>query len=206
MRQPDGTDKPQCWANHLGDELMILGVRATDANRATALPERVFAIRPGQTRKTHGIQTGAGQPPERKFHECIYQRLPFPGSRSELERALLDWAEEDAGIEAFLKIGESRGADTGPDRHFFPHLLLQVKEDFYLVETRTRQPALSRLASAVTWCEHMNALILQRCGGERWHYALIGESLLHDWRPTGAALRALLAASRVQPSASLVWT
>jgi type III restriction enzyme len=39
--------------------------------------------------------------------------------------------------------------------------------------------------------------------GLPWHYALIGESIFHDWRQNGARLGELLAYSKVRTATTL---
>jgi len=39
-------------------------------------------------------------------------------------------------------------------------------------------------------------------GERRWHYALLGESIYHDWRQKGARLAELLQFSRARPASA----
>ena len=55
-----------------------------------------------------------------------------------------------------------------------------------------------KLKAATTWCGRINALDAAQRGERAWHYALIGESLFHDWRQKGARLGELLAFSRAR--------
>ncbi|MBB3102178.1 DEAD/DEAH box helicase family protein [Azomonas macrocytogenes] len=143
--------------------------------------------------------------------KCIYERLPFPTHSGGLERAFIEWAQADASIAAFCKISENRHdfvrlryvKEDGLPAFYFPDFLVRTAEAIYLVETKAQQqishPNVQRkLRAAVTWCERINGLELDQRGGLPWHYALLGESLFHDWRHKGAPLSQLLAFSRTR--------
>lgn len=149
--------------------------------------------------------------------KCIYERLAFPTRSGGLERAFIEWANTDASVEAFCKISENRHdfarlryvKDDGLPAFYFPDFAARTDDAIYLVETKAQQqvnhPNVQRkLRAATTWCERINALDPEQRGGRVWHYALVGESLFHDWRQKGARLSELLAFSRarVAPTAS----
>ena len=50
----------------------------------------------------------------------------------------------------------------------------------------------------MTWCERIDALPPELRGERAWHYALVGESLFHDWRQKGARMSELLSFSRAR--------
>jgi type III restriction enzyme len=147
--------------------------------------------------------------------KCIYERLPYPSRSGGLERAFIEWAQSDAGVEAFCKISESRHdfarlryvkAD-GLSAQYIPDFLVRTAEAIYLVETKAQEqvghPNVQRkLKAATTWCERINALDAELRGERQWHYALVGESLFHDWRSKGARLGELLAFSRARAVAT----
>jgi len=134
------------------------------------------------------------------------------GTRSGgLERAFIEWAQLDAGVEAFCKISENRHdfarlryiKDDGLPAFYIPDFLVRTADAIYLVETKAQQqvghPNVQRkLKAATTWCERINALEPEQRGNRTWHYALVGESLFHDWREKGARLGELLAFSRAR--------
>ena len=143
--------------------------------------------------------------------KCIYTRLPFATHSGGLERAFIEWAQTDASVEAFCKISENRHdfvrlryiKDDGMAAFYIPDFLVRTAEAIYLVETKAQEqvshPNVQRkLKAATTWCERINALDAgQRCERD-WHYALVGESLFHDWRGKAARLGGLLAFSRTR--------
>ena len=147
--------------------------------------------------------------------KCIYERLPYPTRSGGLERAFIEWAQIDAGVEAFCKISENRHdfvrlrylKEDGLSALYIPDFLVRTADAIYLVETKAQQqvshPNVQRkLKAATTWCERINALDAESRGGRLWHYALVGESLFHDWRGKGARLVELLAFSRARAAPS----
>jgi type III restriction enzyme len=143
--------------------------------------------------------------------KCIYTRLPYPTRSGGLERAFIEWAQADAGVEAFCKINENRHdfarlryvKDDGLPALYIPDFLVRTVDAVYLVETEAQQPITHpnvqrKLKAATTWCGRINALDAEQRGGRDWHYALVGESLFHDWRQQGARLGELLAFSRAR--------
>lgn len=145
--------------------------------------------------------------------KCIYQRLPYPTRSGGLERAFIEWAQVDAGIEAFCKISENRHdfarlryvKDDGLPAFYFPDFMVRTADGIYLAETKAQQqvnhPNVQRkLKAATTWCGRINDLPPEQRAGRTWHYALVGESLFWDWKQKGARLSELLAFSRARPA------
>ena len=149
--------------------------------------------------------------------KCIYERLPYPARSGGLERAFIEWADRDAGIESFCKLSENRHdfvrlryvRDDGLPAFYFPDFLVRTADSVYLAETKAQQqvnhPDVQRkLRAAATWCQRINALDPSLRDGREWHYALVGETSFHEWRANGARLADLLAYSRVRITTGLV--
>ena len=146
--------------------------------------------------------------------KCIYPRLPYPSRSGGLERAFIEWALHDASVEAFCKISENRHdfvrlryvKDNGMPAFYSPDFLVRTAEAVYLMETKAQDQTshpnvLRKLKAAAAWCERVNELPPELRGGLPWHYALLGESVFHDWCDKGARLGELLSFSRVRGAA-----
>ena len=144
--------------------------------------------------------------------KCIYLRQGWPARNGGLERAFIEWAQADSGIEAFCKISENRHdfarlryvKDDGLPAFYFPDFLARTADAIYMVETKSQQqtthPNVQRkLKAAATWCKRINALGPYDRSDREWHYALVNESIFEDWRNKGARLGELLAFSRIRP-------
>jgi type III restriction enzyme len=143
--------------------------------------------------------------------KCIYPRLPYPNRSGGLERTFIEWALRDTGVLAFCKISENRHdfmrlryvKDNGLPAFYFPDFLVRTADAIYLAETKaqdqTNHPNVQRKRkAAAAWCERIDELPPELRGGLPWHYALVGESVFHDWREQGARLGDLLAFSCVR--------
>lgn len=144
--------------------------------------------------------------------KCIYQRLAFPARNGGLERAFMEWAQADAGIQAFCKISENRHTfarlryvkEDGLPAFYSPDFLVRTESAIYLVETKAQQQTIHpnvqrKLKSATAWCERINHLPPEQRDGLPWHYVLLGEALFRDWRSKSARLGELLDFARVRP-------
>ncbi len=144
--------------------------------------------------------------------KCIYERLAFPARNGGLERAFMEWAQADSGVQAFCKISENRHTfarlryvkEDGLPAFYSPDFLVRTESAIYLVETKAQQqtthPNVQRkLKSATAWCERINNLPPEQRDGLPWHYVLLGETLFRDWRGKGARLGELLDFARVRP-------
>lgn len=143
--------------------------------------------------------------------KCIYPRLAYPSRSGGLERVFIEWALRDTGVAAFCKISENRHdfvhlryvKDNGLPAFYSPDFLVRTADAIYLAETKAQDQTshpnvLRKRKAAAAWCEHVNELPPELRGGLSWHYALVGESIFHDWRQKGARLGELLAFSRVR--------
>lgn len=151
-------------------------------------------------------------------NKCIYERLPFPARNGGLERAFIEWAQADAGVEAFCKISETRHdfvrlryvKEDGLPAFYSPDFLVRTVDAIFLVETKAQEqvsnPNVQRkLKAANAWCERINGLPddAHEQARRRWHYVLLGERLFAEWRSKGARLPELLDFARVRPLASI---
>lgn len=143
--------------------------------------------------------------------KCIYPKQGWPARSGGLERAFIEWAQADSGVEAFCKISENRHdfarmryvREDGLPAFYFPDFMVRTPDAIYMVETKAQQqtthPNVTRkLRAAATWCARINALAPYDRSGRNWHYSLVGESMFEDWRRNGARLSELLHISRVR--------
>jgi type III restriction enzyme len=157
-------------------------------------------------RESHSLAVG----------KCIYQKLPYPAHSGGLEKAFMGWAQNDAMVQAFCRISETRHdfarlryiKDDGAAAFYSPDFLVRTAAAIYIVETKAQQqvshPNVQRkLKAAVAWCERVNELPAHLRSDLPWHYVLLGESVFHEWHARGAHLAELLSFARVRPQASL---
>lgn len=147
--------------------------------------------------------------------KCIYSRLGWPSQSGGLEKTFIEWAQADSQIQAFCKINENRHTfvrlryvkEDGLPAFYSPDFLTRTEDAIYLVETKaqdqTNHPNVQRKRkAALAWCEHINQLSKEQRQSPPWHYVLLGESVVYDWKNKNAHLVELLEYSRLRPVAS----
>lgn len=145
-----------------------------------------------------------------EVEKCIYPRLQYPSRSGGLERAFIEWALRDTGVAAFCKISETWHdfarlryvKDNGMPAFYSSGFLVRTADAIYLAETKAQDQASHpnvqrKRKAAAAWCERINALPPELRSGLPWHYALVGESIFHDWWKKGARLGELLSFSKV---------
>lgn len=148
-------------------------------------------------------------------NKCIYERLPIPTKAGGLERTFIHWADGDSAIEALAKVHEYRHdflrrpylkADGMPAQ-YSPDFLVRTGDDIYVVETKA-QSALSdenvkrKRRAALAWCEQINELPEEQRDGRLWHYVLLGETIVKDWKKKNARASELLDYARLRRSST----
>ncbi|MDQ1581982.1 MAG: type restriction enzyme [Microbacteriaceae bacterium] len=146
--------------------------------------------------------------------KCIYPLLPIPSHGGGLERKFIEWADNDTVIEAIVKLHEYKHdfmrrpylrADGMPAQ-YSPDFLVRTQHEVFVVETKA-QTALSdenvkrKKTAAIAWCEQINELDPAQRGYREWHYVLLGQSAIENWRNKGERASALLYnAKLIRPS------
>ena len=150
-----------------------------------------------------------------EVNKCIYERLPIPTKAGGLERLFIQWADGDSTIEALAKVHEYRHdflrrpylKSDGMPAQYSPDFLVRTGDDIYVVETKA-QSALSddnvqrKQRAALAWCEQINALPEGQRGGRMWHYVLLGETIVKDWKKKNARASELLEYARLRRTVS----
>lgn len=146
-----------------------------------------------------------------EVRKCIYPKLPIPSRSGGLERRFVLWADDDTQVEALVKIHEYRHdflhrpylkADGMPAR-YSPDFLVRTSDRVYVVETKA-QSALSdenvqrKQRAAIAWCEQINELEPEQRDDREWHYVILGESSVKEWKGKNARASELLDFARLR--------
>jgi type III restriction enzyme len=143
--------------------------------------------------------------------KCIYPQLPIPTRAGGLERLFIGWADDDTAVEALAKIHEYRHdflhrpylkADGMP-AYYSPDFIVRTKDDVYIVETKA-QSAVSdenvqrKQRAALSWIDQLNALDSADRDERGWHYVLLGERTIEEWKANNARASELLEFARLR--------
>ncbi len=145
--------------------------------------------------------------------KSIYPKLPIPTKAGGLERTFLLWADADSKVEALIKVHEYRHAfmrrpylkADGMPGSYSPDFVVRTAEDVYIVETKA-QSALSdenvarKQRAALSWVEQIASLPPEKRFNRRWHYVLLGESTVYEWKNKNARATELLEFARLRPA------
>lgn len=128
----------------------------------------------------------------------------------------MQWADNDTEILALCKIHEHQHnflqrrylkADGFP-ANYSPDFLIRTEDSIYVVETKAQHDLANenvqrKRRSALAWCEQINSLLPEQRDGREWHYVLLGESAVYEWRDKGARMAELLDYARLREVAKM---
>jgi type III restriction enzyme len=130
--------------------------------------------------------------------KCIYPALPYPLHGGGLERAFIEMADRDAGVEAFCKLQHDFThlryiKEDGLPGFYAPDFLVRTREAIFVVETKAQEqlahPNIQRKKkAALAWCERVNDLPPGQRSNRLWCYVLLGEALFYEWRGKNAGM------------------
>jgi type III restriction enzyme len=143
--------------------------------------------------------------------KSIYPFLPVPTRSGGLERLFMEWADQDTQVEAFTKIGEYKHTflhrrylkADGMPAMYSPDFLLRTGSTAYVIETKSQhdlanENVIRKQRSAVAWCEQLNGLAPDQRGGREWHYVILGESAVKEWKSKNSRVSELLDYARLR--------
>lgn len=143
--------------------------------------------------------------------KCIYTQLPVPMKSGGLERVFIEWLDSDSAVEALAKIHEYRHhflhqpylkADGMP-ASYSPDFIARTTDAVYVIETKaqsglTDENVQRKQRAALAWVDRINTLEAEdRCYRE-WHYVLLGEQAIKEWRSKNSHARDLLEFARLR--------
>jgi type III restriction enzyme len=140
-----------------------------------------------------------------KVRKSIYPMLPIPAKAGGLERLFIGWADNDAGVEALAKIHEYRHVmlhrpylkADGMPASYSPDFIVRTADGIYIIETKA-QSAVSdenvqrKQRAALSWVEQINTLEPEDRSNREWHYVLLGEETVKNWKEKNARVGDLL--------------
>lgn len=135
------------------------------------------------------------------FPTCktIYERTAYPGHGGGLEKALAEWTDTDATVEAFVKLDVNKHyfvrsryfSEEGTIKYYYQDFLVRCEDDTtYTVETKSDDQILHpnvqrKQSAALAWCERINALPPEHRRNTAWKYEIVPESTCSEWKERG---------------------
>lgn len=142
--------------------------------------------------------------------KTIYERLPYPANKGELEHQFMLFCDSDGQVDSFLKISEHYHTfahlfyirTDGMLSSYYPDFIVQVDGTVYLVETKalkdlTDPNVRQKERAALDWIGKVNELKPDDRMGCEWCYALLGETTFYSFRDKGASVKEVLDFARL---------
>lgn len=143
--------------------------------------------------------------------KSIYPKLPVQTKGGGLERTFMEWANQDTQVEAFTKIHEYKHSflrrrylkADGMPAMYSPDFLLRLPEHIYVIETKsqtdlTNENVVRKQRAAIAWCDQINDLDPEQRDSRTWHYVLLGQDAVQEWRSKNARVSELLEYARLR--------
>ncbi len=140
-----------------------------------------------------------------EYVKTIYTRTAYPSHGGGLEKAFMDYIDNDGEVECWIKINETRHRfasisymrTDGLLATYHPDFLVQVAGKIYMVETKGDDKVhdknvQQKRRAAVEWCEKVS-----KVQSTPWEYVLLSESDFYGLSFAGATFRDMVERCRV---------
>ena len=147
------------------------------------------------------------------MRKTIYERTGYPSHNGKLEKTFAEFVDNDAEVERFLKINESRHTfaviyyirQDGLMATYHPDFIVATKDKIYLIETKgndkvTDQNVRQKQRATLEWIKKINALSATERMGREWDYVLLREDDFYTLSRNGATLTDICQLNKVSMS------
>ncbi|MBI5468392.1 MAG: DEAD/DEAH box helicase family protein [Deltaproteobacteria bacterium] len=137
--------------------------------------------------------------------KTIYQRLPYPSNKGELEKSFMLYCDSDSQVDSFLKINEHYHdfahfnyiRTDGMLSSYYPDFIVKIGSNIYLVETKAQkdlkdQNVKQKELGALDKLKKTNELNPEDKMDAEWSYVLLGETTFYSMRDRGASIREIM--------------
>lgn len=142
--------------------------------------------------------------------KTIYEKLPYPSNKGELEKNFMLACDNDCEVKAFIKINETYHdfahlnyiRSDGVLSSYYPDFMIKISGRIYLVETKAQKDikdenVLLKKQSSLDWLKKVNELKPDDRDGCEWSYALLGENTFYSMKAKGASTEEILEYSKM---------
>lgn len=142
--------------------------------------------------------------------KTIYERLPYPSNKGELEKNFTLYCDSDSGVDRFLKINENQHhfahfnyiRTDGMLSSYYPDFIVKTGPDVYLVETKAQKDVQDpnvkqKELGALDRLRKINELKPEDRMESEWKYAILGDTTFYSMRDRGASIKEILEFSKL---------
>ena len=85
---------------------------------------------------------------------------------------------------------------------YSPDFILRTADRVYVIETKAQRDVSSanvqrKRKAAKAWCDRVNLLESEQRDHHTWHYVILGENAVHEWKGKNARVTELLDYARI---------
>jgi type III restriction enzyme len=137
--------------------------------------------------------------------KTIYERLPYPSNKGELEKNFMLFCDSDAQVGSFLKINENYHnfahlnyiRTDGMLSSYYPDFIVKTGAAVYLVETKAAKDVndpnvRQKELAALDWLKKINELNSDDRMNSEWRYVLLGENTFYSMKDKGASVEDIM--------------
>lgn len=148
------------------------------------------------------------------LQKTIYERLPFPSHGGGLEKAFMEFLDNDATVERFIKINETQHSFAsifylradGMMATYHPDFLVATAQKIYLIETKGQDKideknVRAKQLATLNWVKEINALQPAERMSREWEYVLLGENTFYSLSVNGATITDICECCKVSRAA-----
>ncbi len=142
--------------------------------------------------------------------KTVYEKLPYPSNKGELEKNFMLACDNDSIVKAFLKISEiyhdfahlNYIRNDGILSSYYPDFIVKTSGHICLVETKAQRDikdenVLLKKQSALDWLKKINELKPEDRDNCEWSYTLLGENTFYSMKEKGASIEEILEYSKL---------
>ena len=133
--------------------------------------------------------------------KTIYERLPYPSNKGGFEKALLEYADADSGVEAIMKVNEyfHNFANIiyirmdGFLSLYYPDFIVKTADKIYFIETKSDKDlndpnVKQKQLATLDFISRINKLNKEDRMNRAWEYILLGENNFYSLQSNNASI------------------
>ena len=133
--------------------------------------------------------------------KTVYDKLPYPSNKGGFEKAFMEAADNDAKVEAMMKINDYYHnfanilyiRTDGLLSLYYPDFIVKTADKIYIIETKSDkdlqdQNVRQKRLAILDWVKRINQLKPEDRAGKTWEYILLGETHFYGLSNNGASI------------------
>ncbi len=142
--------------------------------------------------------------------KTIYERLPYPSNKGGFEKDLMEYADNDSGVESIMKVNEYYHSfatvlyirTDGLMATYSPDFIIRTKEKLYVIETKAEKDlkdenVKQKQLATLDWIKRINTLDTKDKLDREWAYILLGENHFRSLKQNNASIEEICELAKV---------